>query len=41
MNDDGTYSVGNKDNIRQQWIITYVPDYQTFLRIIPENRNRC
>ena len=42
LNDDGTYSVGlsDKDNIRQQWDIVYVPDYQTFRNIIPEaNKN--
>jgi hypothetical protein len=39
MNDDGTYSVGlsNKDNIRQQWMIIHVTDYQSFLKIIPQN----
>ena len=42
LNDDGTYSTGlsNKDNIRQQWMLKFVPNVDVFQTIIPEsNKN--
>lgn len=39
MNDDGTYSVGlsDKENIRQQWLITQINSVDKFRAVIPKN----